>query len=104
MRGHLSIFEARLNGHHPSDIWFVLMDTEPTYTPTSDPENLLMHGYKPEVHVYSADRFTDLRFVYGTNVHIIGSGGRCDKLVNALKRFKPKAIYQGDGSANDPRR
>ena len=104
MRGQLSIFEARLNGHHPTDIWFILMDKEPVYNPTSDPENCLSYGHRPEVHVYPADRPRDLRFVYGTNVHVIGKGDRSDKLVSVIRRFKPKAIYQGDASANDPRR
>ena len=97
MRGHTSLLDARKNGYKADDVWFVYMPTEPNYTYTADPENLLQHGYRPEVHVYSTDNLmtADLRCIYGLNVHLINEFN--DMMLLALKRFKPKAIYYSTG-------
>lgn len=97
MRGHISLLDARKNGYEAKDIWIVRMSAEPEYTYTDDPENLLQHGYRPEIHVYDTDNLmiADLRCIYGLNVHLINDFN--DMMLLALKRFKPNAIYHSTG-------
>ena len=100
MRGHQSLFEARKHGYEGTDVWIVQYADEPEYTYTADPENLIQHGYQPEIHIYAKDNpnLLDLRCVMGLNVHMVNESSA--RLLSVIKRFKPKEIYLNTGERN----
>ena len=102
MRGHQSIFEARVNGYTPKNVWVILVDADQPadFNPTWDPENMLRYGYMPEIHIYRNDEISraDLRCLHGLIVHLVGQKpADLEKAAKSLMRFKPASLYACDG-------
>lgn len=102
MRGHQCIREARGSGFHPPHVWVVVHETnEPEdFNPTADPENLLMYGHQPEIHIYGNSNLAraDLRCLFGVTVHLqVQDPKQLTRMTKFLRRFKPAAVIAFDG-------
>lgn len=94
MIGAQQIFNVRMNGYTPSNVWVHVLDTEPDYSPAMHPEIALQNGFHAEIHITPMDKGAlDFRCLTGLVIHLMGNDER--KVLNILKqieRVRPKRI------------
>lgn len=95
MTGQNSIIGLRLRGYSPSDVWVVVLDTEPRYFEGTHPENLLSSGFLAQIDVLPTDNpaTLDFRCLHGLRAHVVGDNHRRVRAVfNRIQQFDPAEI------------
>lgn len=105
MRGDMAIKELRRMGKKPLQAWVILLDENSTTPKFIDPDDMLLNGLLPEVHIepHEDPQSIDFRFLTGVIVHL--QGQNVDRLRSAhtrLKNCRPaRIITSGAGVFHD---
>ncbi|CCJ51962.1 hypothetical protein [Bordetella bronchiseptica] len=102
MTGHEILLTLRLRGQKPSDVFVMVLDTEPVKRGFMAAEDSINCGGFPEIDISSSDvpNLLDLRCLRGVRVHVCGCDAqRVRAVANRVRDFEPSEILAvADGS------